>query len=135
KGLIHRRDAKTPRRWDNRMVITHHASRVNYDTRHAQIGIDASRALVAQRTGTEQYSVSLLRAFAALPEAQELTFVLYVNTASGAEARERLGFEVPRNWQIRAIPFPRLWTHARLSLEMVVRPPDVLFVPSHVVPL
>ncbi len=33
------------------------------------------------------------------------------------------------------MPFPRLWTHVRLSWEMVTRPPDVLFVPSHVLPL
>jgi len=31
--------------------------------------------------------------------------------------------------------FPRLWTHVRLSTEMLLRPPDVLFVPAHVVPL
>lgn len=33
------------------------------------------------------------------------------------------------------MPFPRLWTHARLSREMVTRPPGALFVPSHVVPV
>ena len=33
------------------------------------------------------------------------------------------------------IPFQRLWTHWRLSQEMIRRPPDVLFVPAHVVPL
>jgi glycosyltransferase involved in cell wall biosynthesis len=32
-------------------------------------------------------------------------------------------------------PFPRLWTHLRLSWEVLRRPPGVLFVPSHVVPL
>src|SRR5947207_441717 len=38
-------------------------------------------------------------------------------------------------WRTRAIPFPRLWTHLRLSWEMLTRPPRTLFVPSHVVPL
>jgi glycosyltransferase involved in cell wall biosynthesis len=33
------------------------------------------------------------------------------------------------------MPFPRLWTHVRLSLEMLTAPPDVLFVPAHVLPL
>lgn len=33
------------------------------------------------------------------------------------------------------MPFPRLWTHIRLSAEMIANPPDVLFVPSHVLPL
>ncbi|MEA3459659.1 MAG: glycosyltransferase family 1 protein, partial [Chloroflexota bacterium] len=33
------------------------------------------------------------------------------------------------------MPFPRLWTHLRLSLEMIRRPPDVLFIPAHVLPI
>ena len=33
------------------------------------------------------------------------------------------------------MPFPRAWTHVRLSWEMRRRPPDALFVPAHVVPL
>jgi glycosyltransferase involved in cell wall biosynthesis len=33
------------------------------------------------------------------------------------------------------MPFPRLWTHVRLSWEMLADPPDLLFVPSHVLPL
>ena len=36
---------------------------------------------------------------------------------------------------MRVIPFPRLWTHLRLSWEMARQPPDVLFVPAHVLPL
>ena len=98
------------------------------------IGIDASRALVTRRTGTEHYSAQLLRALSELPEAQERRFVLYTNS-SLAKAQEGLDFDLPPSWRIRAIPFPRVWTHARLSLEMATRPPGVLFVPSHVVPL
>jgi glycosyltransferase involved in cell wall biosynthesis len=33
------------------------------------------------------------------------------------------------------VPSPRLWTHLRLSFELLRQWPDVLFVPSHVVPL
>jgi glycosyltransferase involved in cell wall biosynthesis len=39
------------------------------------------------------------------------------------------------NVEMRMMPFPRLWTHLRLSWEMAARPPDVLFVPAHVLPL
>jgi glycosyltransferase involved in cell wall biosynthesis len=99
------------------------------------IGIDASRAVIAQRTGTEHYSASLLAALTTLPEARRYRFRLYVNMRSADEARERLGFELLPNWRIVAAPFPRLWTHLRLSWEMLRRPPGVLFVPSHVVPL
>ena len=35
---------------------------------------------------------------------------------------------------MRVIPLPRLWTHLRLSWEMARRPPDLLFVPAHVLP-
>src|SRR6476661_10660047 len=99
-----------------------------------RIGIDASRALVAQRTGTEHYSAQLLAALSRLREADHFRFLLYVNFNNVEEAESKLDFTLPRTWRIRAIPFPRLWTHIRLSGEMLVRPPDVLFVPSHVVP-
>ncbi len=99
------------------------------------IGIDASRAVIAQRTGTEHYSASLLAALTTLPEAEKHNFRLYVNMMSADEAREGLGFDLPPNWQVVAAPFPRMWTHLRLSWEMLRRPPGLLFVPSHVVPL
>ncbi len=99
------------------------------------VGIDASRAVIQQRTGTEHYSAGLLQAMLGLPEAQEYRFRLYVNLGSAKEALERLDFSLPANCMVRAIPFPRLWTHLRLSAEMLQRPPGVLFVPSHVVPL
>lgn len=97
--------------------------------------MDASRATIAQRTGTEHYSASLLAALTRLPEAQRYNVQLYVNLSSHDEAIEGLGFELPPNWQVAPIPFPRVWTHLRLSWEMLRKPPRVLFVPSHVVPL
>src|SRR4051794_27177381 len=99
------------------------------------IGIDASRAILSQRTGTEHYSASLLRALAELPEAREHPIILYVNSPNPQSAIRNLQFDLPPAWQVRAIPFPRLWTQVRLSWEMLTRPPRTLFVPSHVVPL
>ncbi len=99
------------------------------------IGIDASRAVLTQRTGTEHYSASLLSALAELPEAQKRPITLYVNLRNPQSAIRNLQFDLPAAWRVRAIPFPRLWTHARLSWEMLTRPPRTLFVPSHVVPL
>jgi glycosyltransferase involved in cell wall biosynthesis len=99
------------------------------------IGIDTSRAVLAQRTGTEHYSASLLRALSELPEAQERSITLYVNLRNPQSAICNLQFNLPPAWRVRAIPFPRLWTHVRLSWEMLTRPPRTLFVPSHVVPL
>ena len=90
------------------------------------IGIDASRLSIAQRTGTETYTWETLRALAALNEPDAIR--LYLNA-------DALPPEADFPWDIRAIPFPRFWTHARLSIEMAVHPPAVLWVPAHVVPL
>lgn len=92
------------------------------------IGIDASRAVIAQRTGTEVYSLHLIRSLIKLDAAHR--FRLYFN----ARPPERL-FPVRPGDEQRVIPFPRLWTHLRLSAEVLVHPPDVLFVPAHVLPL
>ncbi len=91
------------------------------------IGVDASRVVTKQRTGTEQYSVQLLEALGAID--QQHDYRLYLN------ARDRPPLHLPANFRARLIPWPRLWTHLRLSLEMIQQPPDLLFVPAHVVPL
>jgi glycosyltransferase involved in cell wall biosynthesis len=92
------------------------------------IGIDASRALVAQRTGTEAYSLHLVRALLSEPTSHR--FRLYLNAAPPDGL-----FPANSRCELRVIPFPRLWTHLRLSAEMLHDPLDVLFVPSHVLPL
>jgi glycosyltransferase involved in cell wall biosynthesis len=90
------------------------------------IGIDASRATAAQRTGTEVYSLHLIRALLACGAGHR--FRLYFNQAPTPGL-------LPSGADSRVMPFPRLWTHLRLSREMHSAPPDVLFVPSHVLPL
>ena len=91
------------------------------------IGIDASRTVLARRTGTERYALEITRA---LIEADpDQPFVLYFNQPPPADL-------LPRgpNVRWRVIPAPRLWTLGRLSVEMAQRPPDVLFVPAHSLP-
>jgi glycosyltransferase involved in cell wall biosynthesis len=90
------------------------------------IGIDASRSTVSRRTGTENYALHLIRELLALETPHR--FRLYFNEPPPA----RLPFPGAER---RVIPFPRLWTHVRLSWEMAVRPPDLLFEPAHVLPL
>ncbi len=89
------------------------------------IGIDASRAARAERTGTEAYSLHLIRAM--LSAAPQHRFRLYADRALAEFGAS--------NATPRVMPFPRLWTHARLAAEMLLHPPEVLFVPAHVVPL
>jgi glycosyltransferase involved in cell wall biosynthesis len=90
------------------------------------IGIDASRITAARRTGTENYALNLIRELVALGQAHR--FRLYFNQAPPPGL-------APERAEVRAMPLPRLWTHVRLSGEMAARPPDVLFVPAHVLPL
>jgi glycosyltransferase involved in cell wall biosynthesis len=92
------------------------------------IGIDASRAVAGQRTGTETYSLNLIRALVGLGSAHR--FRLYTNGPAHVP-----GISEMPGTSIHSIPFPRLWTHLRLSAEMLTRPPDLLFVPAHVLPL
>ena len=93
------------------------------------IGIDASRSSAAERTGTENYSFYLIRELLALRTRHR--FRLYLNEGPPAG----LFADGTAAADFRVIPFPRLWTHVRLSWEMRASPPDLLFVPSHVVPL
>ena len=98
------------------------------------IGIDASRALSHAPTGTEAYSYHMIRALVPLLRDHHTTR-LYLR----AHQPEGLASEgAPAPWasaEVRAIPFPHLWTHVRLSWEMFSDPPDLLFVPAHVLPL
>src|SRR5436190_14324043 len=91
------------------------------------IGIDTSRIAVAARTGTEHYTYELL---AALARRDRLSrYILYCNQPPAA--LPPLG----PNFALRRMPFPRLWTHMRLSADLALRPPNVLFIPAHVLPL
>jgi glycosyltransferase involved in cell wall biosynthesis len=92
------------------------------------IGIDASRTVLPQRTGTEVYSLYLIRRLIALAPTHR--FRLYFNAPPPPDL-----IPSSTHCELRPIPFPRLWTHLRLSFEMLAQPPDVLFVPSHVLPL
>src|SRR5512137_2939294 len=92
------------------------------------IGIDASRAVIEQRTGTENYALYLTRALLQL--GSQHRFRLYFNRVPPPGL-----FATQDNLEICQIPFPRLWTHLRLGWEVRQRPPDVLFVPAHVLPI
>ena len=95
--------------------------------RNLEIGIDASRMAVVARTGTEHYTFELLGALAQIDCSTR--YRLYCNQMPAA--LPALG----ANFALRRMPFARLWTHARLSAEVLAHPPDVLFVPAHVIPL
>jgi glycosyltransferase involved in cell wall biosynthesis len=91
------------------------------------IGIDISRMATTARTGTEHYTSEVVAAIARRDVVN--TYTLYCN---------QLPARLPplgANVTVHCIPLPRLWTHARLSGEVLWHPPDVLFIPAHVLPL
>jgi len=104
------------------------------------IGIDASRANTLHRTGVEEYVFQLIQEIknihtkaSVFPETQDITFVLYTREPLIAE----LAAFLPEHVTNKVLRWPprRLWTQVRLSWEMLTHPPDILFVPGHVVPI
>ncbi|MCX7854421.1 MAG: glycosyltransferase family 4 protein [Anaerolineae bacterium] len=94
------------------------------NSRAPVIGIDASRAVSPRPTGTETYSLRLIQALLSL--ALPWSIRLYFRQAPPENLFPQA--------DLRVLPFPRLWTHIRLSWEMARHPPDLLFVPAHVLP-
>jgi len=92
-----------------------------------KIGIDASRYNVKSGTGVELYSVKIIQGIIEkFKRDKEHEVVLY--------SPRKLMLYKANNIKHRVIPFKRLWTKVRLSWEMLLNKPDVLFVPSHVLP-
>ncbi len=94
----------------------------------AVIGVDASRITVANRTGTENYALLLLRHLLQLPG--QHAWRLYFRDAPQPGL-------LPHNpcAQQRVLALPRLWTHAALAGALWRDPPAGLFIPAHVRPL
>lgn len=94
------------------------------------IGIDASRAARARHTGTEAYALHLIRALVNIKCDCQLR--MYTPTPLPPDLMHG---ENGAAGEVRVIPLPRLWTHLRLAWEVRRFPPDILFVPAHVIPL
>jgi glycosyltransferase involved in cell wall biosynthesis len=93
-----------------------------------RIAIDASRTTTAQRTGTENYALQLIRAMLSQNTPHE--FHLYFRD----EPKPDL-FPSQKNVKLHVIPLRRTWTHARFATALWMSRPDVTFVPSHTLPL
>ena len=93
------------------------------------IGLDASRAARVHRTGTETYSLELIKALAPLTSPERQLRLYTPHPPQSTDWPEAVYLET------RIISWPRLWTHLRLALELRQYPPDVLFVPAHVLPV
>ncbi len=96
-----------------------------------KVGIDASRVQEHGRTGTETYSLHVIRHVIHL--AQDHQVVLYARHPLSPHTFGLTAW--PDHVSVRVLRLPRLWTHLALAAEVWRHPPDVLFIPAHVVPL
>lgn len=92
------------------------------------IGVDTSRVTKEHLTGTEYYSIEVIKQFMKLDHEDQ--FLLYAQK----DPRPNLG-SLPSNFKAKVMPFPKFWSQIRLSGEMLTKKPDVLFVPAHLVPI
>ena len=121
------------------------------------IGIDASRANRSHKSGTEWYSYYLIRWLAKLDKENEyilysdkpltgglldLTTAEHIPGTQPDEIRyDRKGYQILKspggNFRAKVLRWPLVyfWTQGRMSLEMILHRPDVLFVPAHTIPI
>lgn len=97
------------------------------------IGIEAERANEGSKTGVEHYAQQLILQLAEIDHENE--YILYLRTQP-----QDWFLQLPKNFKIKIlgygpIPFPYLWTQLRVSWEMLVAAPDVLFIPAASLPL
>ncbi|MFA5211186.1 MAG: glycosyltransferase family 1 protein [Patescibacteria group bacterium] len=95
------------------------------------LAIDASRANREKRTGVENYAWEII---------EELKKQLPNNIQVILYSQEKLKGQLailPENWSSKVLSWPpkKFWTQIRLSLEMILHRPDILFIPAHVFPL
>lgn len=97
------------------------------------IGFDASRAFVLEATGTENYSLKLLKALAKVD--YKNTYRVYLRQVARSGRFSKLRRQFPGNFEFRLIRPSRLWTQFGLALETWRAPVDLLFVPAHTLPI
>jgi glycosyltransferase involved in cell wall biosynthesis len=93
-----------------------------------KIGIEAERANLPNPTGVERYAAELIRNLVKIDTQNE--YILYFRTEP-----QQWFKELPSNFKIRLIPFPKFWTQIRISWEMITHPVDVLVILASALPL
>lgn len=94
------------------------------------IGIDASRANLQERTGTEWFSYYLIQRLTKIDCLNQ--YLLYTPNHLNNEF-----YPLPENCKEKILHWPlkKYWTIGRLSWEMISQQPDLLFIPAHNFPL
>lgn len=104
------------------------------------IGVDASRAFVSDKTGTETYSFQLLRHMLVLPAAKSHDWVVFTRGISARFLRRKYAWMKGSHVQVVEIKMSRLWTQVGLAGATWRSYPevgqlDVLWIPAHTLPV
>lgn len=91
------------------------------------IGIDGSRINTKNMTGVDGYTFNLVKSIEKVDS--ENKYIIYF---SKVPQYYEIGH---KNVSTRVIPMTRFWTQIRLAFECLIRPPEILFVPAHTMPL
>jgi len=97
------------------------------------IGIDASRANLKRKTGTEWYSFYLIENLAIIDRVNK--YILYLNECPSLGLQEAISKNKNFSFKVLKWPLYSFWTLGRLTWEMIWRRPDILFIPAHTMPL
>ena len=92
-----------------------------------RIGIEAERANIDHPTGVEHYAQQMILSFSRMDQTNQ--YILYLRT----EPKDWIK-ALPQNFMVKVMPFPVFWTQLRISLEMLINPPDVLFIMASALP-
>jgi glycosyltransferase involved in cell wall biosynthesis len=91
-------------------------------------GVDGSRGFMSNRTGTENYSYQLLKYLAKVDTNNR--YIIFLRPGNSVDKKDW-----PENFEFRMLNYKKLWTQFGLSLETYKTKMDLLFVPSHTLPL
>jgi glycosyltransferase involved in cell wall biosynthesis len=91
------------------------------------IGIEAQRANLGQKTGVEHYAKQLILHLAKIDTTN--SYILYLRSKP-----EAWFLDLPKNFQVKVMPFPIFWTQLRISWEMLINPVDVLLILASALP-
>lgn len=92
------------------------------------IGIEAERANLPNPAGPERYAIELIRQLAKLDQTND--YILYFRTKP-----QDWFYNLPKNFSLKVIPFPKFWTQIRISWEMLLYPVDILLIMASALPI
>lgn len=95
------------------------------------IGFDASRAFLKERTGTENYSHQLLKALGKIDKINH--YKIYTRSFINDTIVQLM--KLPKNFEFVEIMWSGFWTQGGLAIQTFKDNLDILFVPSHTLPI